>query len=107
MIALWAQVPKWGKYVAVAVILLGSALLVLTKIENIRSDGVATGVNQEQSKNIAVTLERVELSREVTDEIRKEADTGNGSLLYAQCLRSARTPANCKRFLPVGSETKR
>lgn len=104
MINPWSLLPKWGKFTTIGLVLLGSILMILSKINTVHENGVSLGVNQERAITATTTLERVELSREVTEEIRKEAATGNGSLLYAQCLRSARTPANCQRFLPEQSK---
>lgn len=100
MINPWDLLPKWAKLATVGLVLIGSTLLIMSKLSDIRADGEKQGAGQERTKNIDATLERVEISHEATEEIRKEATTGNGSLLYAQCLRSARTPTNCKRFLP-------
>lgn len=66
-----------------------------------RMDGATeTGRQLEQATAMAETLDRVEQGQETRDAIEREADDGAGSLLYDQCLRSARTPANCERFLP-------
>lgn len=59
-----------------------------------------TGAAIERANGMAETLDRVEQGQETRDAIEREAADGSGSMLYDQCVRSARTPANCERFLP-------
>lgn len=54
-------------------------------------------VEREQSQ--AVTIERVEQANEAREEIEQPGAAGD-RVRYEQCLRSARTPGSCVRFLP-------
>lgn len=44
-------------------------------------------------------LESVETANEAREEIEQRGPAGD-RVRYEQCLRSARTPGNCERFLP-------
>ena len=107
MINPWDLLPKWGRIALVGGVLLGSIIVLVIKIDNIRDDGVVQGANQERAITATKTLERVEISNETVEKVQKEITTGSGSLLYSECLRSARTPANCQRFLPSGQKAER
>ena len=54
------------------------------------------GAQQQREGDLRETLERTEQGNEARNEIRNDV----GDARYNQCLRSARTPENCKRFLP-------
>jgi hypothetical protein len=60
------------------------------------------GAAVQREGDLQRTLERVETGNATREEIIREVDRGNGDVLYAQCLRTARTPANCERFLLTG-----
>lgn len=110
MISPLKLLPDWLRQVVVVLLLwlvvCGSIVLVVKAVESIRKSGTEAGIQQEQVRTQDTILQRVEQARETAEQIDREADAGNGSLLYHQCLRSARTPANCERFLSAGSPDK-
>lgn len=53
------------------------------------------GAKVQREGDLRKTIERAEKANEARDDIR----TGDRTR-YEQCLRSARTPANCQRLLP-------
>jgi hypothetical protein len=64
------------------------------------------GATVEREKALTETIERTETANEAREEISRPDDAGV-RLRYDQCLRSARTPARCERFLPGGSAADR
>lgn len=57
------------------------------------------GVITERAQTQGETLNRVEIGNEEREKVTRNDDAG-AQLRYDQCLRSARTPANCQRLLP-------
>jgi hypothetical protein len=57
------------------------------------------GATVEREKNLTETIDRVEKA----DDVRETTTPGDRSF-YDECLRTARTPANCERFLPSGQD---
>jgi hypothetical protein len=56
------------------------------------------GGGLQREADLKITLERTETADAARTEIRDD----RGSARFDQCLRTARTPANCERFLPGG-----
>lgn len=57
------------------------------------------GAAVQREGDLRETIERTEQGNEARTEIEADVSRGGGSVLYEQCLRTARTPANCERFL--------
>jgi hypothetical protein len=57
------------------------------------------GATVERERSLAEAIERTEKANEAREEISRAGPVGD-KLRYDQCLRSARTPENCRRFLP-------
>lgn len=57
------------------------------------------GAVTERAETQGETLNRVEVGNEEREKVTRNDDAG-AQLRYDQCLRSARTPANCQRLLP-------
>ena len=55
------------------------------------------GAAKVTADNMQETIKRVEIGNEARIEIRDN----RGNARYDQCLRTARTPANCQRLLPA------
>lgn len=55
------------------------------------------GAKVQREGDLRETIERAEKANEARDDIRISDRTR-----YEQCVRTARTPANCKRLLPGG-----
>lgn len=60
------------------------------------------GATKQREGDLRATLERTETANDAREEIERPGAAGD-KLRYDQCLRTARTPANCERFLPSGS----
>lgn len=59
------------------------------------------GATVQREGDLRETLKRTEQGNDAKEEIKREADAGNGAALYDQCLRGNRGGAeNCQRFLP-------
>lgn len=54
------------------------------------------GAAAQRETDLRETLERTEKGNAAREEVRNDVDGAR----YTQCLRTARTPANCERFLP-------
>lgn len=61
------------------------------------------GAAGQRAQDLQVTLERTEEADAARNEVR---DPG-GDARHKQCMRTARTPANCQRFLPRGAADQR
>lgn len=57
------------------------------------------GAVTERAKQSEAVINRVEEANNEREKISRNDDAG-AQLRYEQCLRSARTPANCQRLLP-------
>ena len=95
------KVPRWG-WAALGLIL---ALLAVwawhnRQVSEAASEGREKGAQQQREADLTETIERVETANETRQAIESEVRNGSGDALYRQCLRTARTPANCERLLP-------
>lgn len=104
MIVAWLMksafgVPRWIFVLVGAAVLLVGAWVWIVKSEEAddrRNQEIGAVVEREEALKEAV--ERVETGNEAREEINRNDDLGD-RLRYRQCLRSARTPANCDRYL--------
>lgn len=93
--------PRWAWAVmAVALILAGGLLWAKLAEDADDKANQEIGRTVEREKALAETIKRTEQGNEAREEIKRDVDRGGGTVLYEQCLRTARTPANCGRFLP-------
>ncbi len=60
------------------------------------------GATSERTKHLEDTIEQVEKGNAARAEIEEAIgrNDGRSRVVYDQCVRTARTPANCKRYLP-------
>jgi len=60
------------------------------------------GAKIQREGDLRTTLERTEQGNDAREEIEQDlqTDDGRSCTVYRQCVRTARTPANCVRFLP-------
>ena len=86
--------------------LLGAVVLLIGAVAWLKSRetaddkaNVEIGRAIEREEALTETIERVETANEAREEIGRP-DAAGDRLRYDQCLRTARTPANCERFLP-------
>lgn len=105
--AVWSAftaLPRGWHYLAGAIAafaLLGALWLYLSNREEAddrRNQDIGGAVQREG--DLRETLDRTETGNETRDQVKRELDNGRSDGLYARCLRTARTPANCERFLP-------
>lgn len=103
ILSLWTaflRLPRGWHYVAagvLAVAALASLWLWLDareKADDRRNQEI--GATVEREKSATATIKQVEKANAARDEVRNDI----GSARYDQCLRTARTPALCERFLP-------
>lgn len=60
------------------------------------------GARKQREGDLRETIERTEQGNEAREQMREAIRTGDPAA-YDQCVRTARTPANCVRFLPERS----
>lgn len=101
-IRLFAKRLPWEVWAAVGALAAMLALVWWYKsaINEATAEGVAQGKQEQREETLTTIIERTETANEVREAISNEVRAGSGDELYAQCLRTARTPANCQRFLP-------
>lgn len=63
------------------------------KADDTRNQGIGAAIERETG--LQDTIKNVEKANEATELIRRDP-----ARAYAECLRTARTPALCQRFLP-------
>ena len=96
----------WPVYAALGAILAALAVWAWhnSQVDEAATEGRKAGATHQREETLTTIIERTEQANETRQEIQSEVRAGNGDALYRQCLRTARTPANCERFLP-SSET--
>lgn len=98
-LALWLSTRPWVKYAAagfLAVYILAGIYAVIITVFN-RSLETASEAGAATERAIAAEkgLKNVEAAAKARDDVRGDVDNAR----YDECLRSARTPANCERYL--------
>lgn len=89
-----------GWWVLIAIVALAGLVLWLGARET--ADDKANqeiGAAVQRETNLTETIKRTEQGNAAREEIRAPGNAGDRAR-YDQCVRSARTPANCRRFLP-------
>lgn len=98
--------PRWVWAVLVfAVIVL--VLILLERADDKNNQTIGAVVEREaQTREV---LERTETGNAVREEVREAIarDGGRSDIVYDQCVRTARTPSKCERFLPERPSTER
>lgn len=97
------SVPAWA-YVCIAGVLGLIAVWAWhnSQVDEAATEGRKTGATEQRETQLTEIIQRTETANETREVIQSEVRAGAGDNLHAQCLRTARTPANCKRFLPSG-----
>lgn len=109
--AIWQfakRIPAW----AYACILGVLALLAVwawhnSQVTEAATEGRKAGATEQRESDLTETITRTEQANETREVIQGEVRSGTGGNLYAQCVRTARTPAHCQRFLPSGETPNR
>jgi len=97
MIFAWIAARKWLLIVGAVIAVSGGYLLWLS---NRDAGNVEKGREEQSQIGYQETIKRAEKANEARDTIRID----NGNARFDQCVRTARTPSSCKRFL-FGRET--
>lgn len=84
--------PPWKLLVGIGIL----ALIIILVFYVMRA-GEEKGKLEERDQANEIVFEKLEKANEV-----QKTFPSNDRALYEQCLRSARSSENCKRFLPVG-----
>lgn len=92
-----AKLASWGFLAVIAALLIGAALLWFDDtVDDAHDEGVKQGVTTERAEAQGKVIENVQTANET----RAAASDPGSCVAYRECLRSARTPANCVRYLP-------
>lgn len=95
--------PRWVWAVAAVALVIGGGLLWAKLAEDADDKrNVEIGRTIEREEALTETIERVQEAQDVREEVRAAGPVSR--VAYDQCVRTARTPANCARLLPAGSE---
>lgn len=98
------NIPRWVWIAGAICILTALAIKIADNaVEDALETAKQTGVMEERATNLETTVKRVEIANEARDEIIND----RGNARYEQCLRTARTPANCERLLRTGNPNDR
>lgn len=99
--AVMGRIPAWAYTCILGVIgLISVWVWHNSQVKEAASEGIEKGAKAQRETDLVETIQRTETANETRQVIQNEVRAGNGAALYDQCLRTARTPANCKRFLP-------
>ncbi|OJW73016.1 MAG: hypothetical protein BGO57_13135 [Sphingomonadales bacterium 63-6] len=79
-----------------AALIAAAVLIANTFLSQTISTAKSAGASELQEANLTETINRTEQGNAARDEIRHDGGTAR----YDECLRTARTPKNCQRFLP-------
>ena len=109
-LAIWQTVKALAKRIPwQAWAALGAVLALLAvwawhnrQVSEATTQGREEGAQAQRETDLVETIQRTEQANAEREVIQAEVRAGNGRALYDQCLRTARTPANCERFLPRG-----
>lgn len=88
-----------AKWIALGLGVLALLVAVAMYISSLRKESREAGKQTERAEAAAEVINRVEEANEVDKEIVASGSAGD-NLRFNQCVRSARNPENCKRFLP-------
>lgn len=100
-IGLFFKSLPWTVYAGfAALLLLGSTVWYCNRQVTERvEEAQETGQVIEQNKQLEETIKNVEVANEAEKEVLEPSPRGD-DVRYRQCLRTARNPKNCERFLP-------
>jgi len=92
-----AKAGAWVIIAAVVALGLWGAISWFTgTVEDARTDGVEQGVTTERAATQAEVIKNVEKANEARNDVRDP----RACAAYDECMRSARSAANCVRYLP-------
>lgn len=91
-------IPRW--LWALSALALAYVAVVALEVRDDRANQTigAAGEREAQTREV---LERTEIGNAVREEVREAmVRDGRSDIVYDQCVRTARTPSKCERFLP-------
>ncbi|WP_292960575.1 hypothetical protein [Novosphingobium sp. UBA1939] len=88
--------PRWLLILILVAFVLAMASRCAGSVERFAQGQQEAGAAIQRADDLHETIQRTEKANAARNAIRDPASDAR----YGQCLRSARTPANCKRFLP-------
>lgn len=92
-----AKLAAWGLIGLLAALLVGGAIWWFNDtVDDAHDAGVKQGVTAERIEAQAEVIKNVETANETRTEVRDPRSRA----AYDECVRSARNPANCQRFMP-------
>lgn len=99
---------SWQVYAAVAALALlgGTVWYCDRQIDDKVEQAEVIGRTEERNEQLEQTIENVKTAEEAREDITETSPAGDLTR-YNQCLRTARTPANCERLLPNVPEDQR
>lgn len=79
-----------------------AGVLMVTQCGGSKREAKQAGAVEQREADNKETINRVEQGNEARQTIEDDfkRDDGRSAAIYAQCVRSARAPENCERFLP-------
>lgn len=86
----------WWLLIVLAV-LITSVIIARGWMDRTIQTAIEAGAAEQREKTAETIIENARKANEARDEVRRDVDGAR----YNQCLRTARTPANCERFLPA------
>lgn len=98
--------PKVLAGIAALLLLGGTVWYCQEQVEDKVEQAEVIGRTEERNTQLENTIKNVEKADEAREDIAKPGVVGDRTR-YNQCLRTARTPANCERFLPDVPEDQR
>ncbi|WP_156840263.1 hypothetical protein [Novosphingobium aquimarinum] len=93
---------RWGWIAIVAALIAAAVLVIDSAIEDVIAVSKDQGATEQREGDLHETLNRTEEGNNARTEIEEGLGRADGRSrpVYDQCLRTARTPENCERFLP-------
>lgn len=88
----------WARLAALALVL-GGVWYCSEQVDERVEQAEVIGATTERNVQLEQTIENVKKAEEAREDITDPGPVGDLTR-YNQCLRTARTPANCERFLP-------
>lgn len=103
LLATFAALPTWARRAIYSIgIVLLACLLIWLWLKGHDEKQRQQGAQVQREIDLRETIHRTEQGNAAREEIHEALtrDDGRSAAVYDQCMQTARTPANCQRFLP-------